>query len=126
VQEIYVESRQMQFLYQTDNSAVFMDPQTYQQQELNKQILGDKSQFLVPELEIYVLFYQEKPLSIRMPPKVTMTVDRAQSAVAGDRSNAGTKPVTMETGLKVQVPLFIEQGEELIIDTESGEYVSRA
>jgi len=63
---------------------------------------------------------------VNLPPKVEMLVAEADDAIAGDRSNAGTKPVTMETGLIVQVPLFIKQGEKLIIDTDSGSYVSRA
>jgi elongation factor P len=72
------------------------------------------------------MFYKGKPLAISLPPKVTMEVVEAQEAIVGDRSNAGTKPVTVETGLIVQVPLFIKKGEKLVIDTETGSYVSRA
>ncbi|MBD3279364.1 MAG: elongation factor P, partial [Candidatus Pacebacteria bacterium] len=77
-------------------------------------------------LKAYVAFYQQKPIGVSLPPKVKLKVSKAQAAIAGDRQNAGKKPVTMETGLIVQAPLFIETGETLIIDTESGEYVSRA
>ena len=126
VEEIYVESREMQFLYQAENMLVFMDPRTYEQVEVTQQLLGEKAQFLVPETKVYLSFYQDKPLAVSMPPKVEMTVTKAREAVAGDRQNAGTKSVTLETGLEVQAPLFIKQGEKLVIDTETGEYVSRA
>jgi elongation factor P len=126
VEEIYVESKRMQFLYKRDNQVVFMDPQTYHQVEIPRKVIGEKVKFLVSELEVYILFYQEKPMAVKLPPKVTMEVTKAKHAVAGDRQNAGSKPVRMETGLEVQAPLFIEEGEKLIISTESGEYVSRA
>ncbi len=126
VEEIYVESKRMQFLYKRGSQVIFMDPQTYHQVEISKKVIGEKLKFLVSELEVYILFYQEKPLAIRLPPKVTMKVTKAKQAVAGDRQNAGSKSVRMETGLEIQAPLFIEEGEELIVSTESGEYVSRA
>jgi len=126
VEEVFVESREMQFLYRTDGLVYFMDPYSYEQAEIPEKIMSDQVDFLVPEIKVYVLFYEGKALAVKLPAKVTMEVTEAQEAVAGDRSNAGTKPVTMETGLIVQAPLFISKGEKLIIDTESGQYVSRA
>jgi elongation factor P len=126
VEEVYVESRQMQFLYKNGNDAVFMDPHTYQQIELPGSLVKDELDYLVPEMNVHLSFYEEKPIGISLPSKVTMKVTKAPPGVAGDRQNAGTKSVTMETGLVVQAPLFIKKDEELIIDTDSGEYVSRA
>ena len=126
VEEVYVKSRQMQFLYKNGNDAVFMDPRSYEQTELPGSIVKEDLDYLVPQMNVHVSFYEEKPIGISLPPKVTMKVEKAPRAVAGDRQNAGTKPVTMETGLVVQAPLFIEKDEKLIIDTETGEYVSRA
>ncbi len=126
VEEIYVESREMQFLYQTGGSLVFMDPRTYEQVEVPAKVLGEKAQYLVPETKVYVASYQDKALAVSLPAKVNMEVTKSQKAVSGDRQNAGTKPVRLETGLKVQVPLFIEEGEKIVIDTETGEYISRA
>lgn len=126
VEEVMVESKRMQYLYKNHDQAVFMNPRTYEQVEVPATILGKKVDYLVSEISCYVMTYRGKTLAVTLPPKVEMEVVQAQEAVAGDRSNAGTKPVTMETGLEVQVPLFIKKGEKLIIDTDSGEYVSRA
>lgn len=126
LEEVFVESRQMQFLYRTGEQLVFMDPRSYDQVELSADILGEDVNFMVSEITVFISFYEGKPIGVNLPPKVTMSVVESEDAIAGDRSNAGTKPVIMETGLVVQVPLFIKQGERLIIDTDSGSYVSRA
>lgn len=126
VEEVAVDSKRMQFLYKSGDQIVFMDPRTYDQVEVPAAVLGEKQQYLIAGIDCYVMIYQGEPLAVSLPPKVTLEVKEAQEAVAGDRSNAGTKPAVMETGLKVQVPLFIKRGEKLIIDTDSGEYVSRA
>ena len=126
VEEVEVESKQMQFLYKAADVALFMDPRTYEQAEIPNSILGDAVSFLVAEMTVYISFYEGRATAVSLPPKVEMIVADAEEAVAGDRSNAGTKPATMETGLIVQVPLFIKKGEKLIIDTDSGSYVSRA
>ena len=126
VEEIDVESRELQFLYKSGNEVVFMDPRTYDQVSVESSLLGDQVNYLVPELKAYVAFYQDKPIGVSLPPKVVMEVAEAEDAVAGDRSNAGKKPVTMETGLIVQVPLFIKKGQKLIIDTDTGSYVSKS
>ncbi len=125
VESIEVDSKEMQFLYVSGDQVVFMDPQSYEQVEISKTVLGDKIYYLVPEIKAYIVFYQNEPLTINLPPKISMEVTEAEDAVAGDRSSAGTKPVTMETGLIVQVPLFIKKGERLIIDTVEGKYASR-
>ncbi len=126
VEEVFVESKAMQFSYFLGDSAVFMDPRTYEQVEVEGELLGDAKNYLVSEVKVYLAFFEGEVVGISMPPKVEMEVVEAEEAIAGDRSNSGTKPVVMETGLVVQVPLFIKKGENLLIDTDSGDYVSRA
>lgn len=126
VEEVFVDSREMQFLYKSGDQIVFMDPRTYEQVEIPAAVIAEEVPYLVAEIKAYVAFYEDKPISVSLPAKVVMEVVEAQEAVAGDRQNAGNKPVTMETGLIVQAPLFISQGEKLIIDTQSGEYISRS
>jgi elongation factor P len=124
-QELEVESKELQFLYNDGENVVFMDPYTYDQVEVPVSLIDEKVGFLVPEMKAYVSFYEEKAIGVSFPPKVKMKVEKAAEAIAGDRQNAGKKPVTMETGLIVQAPLFVKTGDTLIIDTDTGNYVSR-
>jgi elongation factor P len=126
VEEVNVESNEMQFLYNMGDEVVFMDPRSYEQINVPVKLMDGKEKFLVPELNVYIQFYQEKAIGISLPPKIKMVVEVAEEAIAGDRQNAGKKPVTMETGLIVQAPLFVKKGDTLLLDTDSGEYVSRA
>jgi elongation factor P len=126
VEELNIESKEMQFLYDMGDEVVFMDPRSYEQVNVATKILDGKEKFLVPELNVYIQFFQDKAIGVNLPPKVKMVVEQAEEAVAGDRQNAGKKPVTMETGLVVQAPLFIKKGDVLLLDTATGEYVSRA
>lgn len=125
VEELDIESKELQFLYQADDEVVLMDARSFEQTSLPVSMLDGKEQFLAPEMKVYVQFFEEQPIGISLPPKVTMKVARAEEAVAGDRQTAGRKPVTMESGLVVQAPLFIKQGDQLVIDVESGQYLSR-
>jgi elongation factor P len=127
IEEVEVESREVQFLYDDGEDIVFMDPRTYEQFTVSKTVVGEKAGYLVQgDMKIFLTFYQDKVIGISLPPKVKMVVKEALDAVAGDRQTAGKKAVTMETGLIVYAPLFIKTGETLLIDTETGEYVSRA
>lgn len=126
VEELDIESYEMQYLYDDGDEIVFMNPQSYEQVNVSAKLLGKKSKMLTSEIKVYVMFYQEKAIGVSLPPKVKMKVTEAQDAVSGDRQTAGKKPVIMETGLIVQAPLFIKTGDTLLIDTETAEYVSRA
>jgi elongation factor P len=126
IEELDVTSQEMEFLYVDGDEIVFMNPRDYEQISIPKKMLEDKIGYLVPELSVYISFFDDKAIGVSFPPKVKMKVERAEDAVAGDRSNAGKKPVTMETGLVVQAPLFIKTGETLIIETDNGTYVSRS
>ncbi len=125
VEELDVETKEMQFLYNDGSDIVFMDPRSYEQITVPKHILGDKALMLTPEIKVYLTIYEEQVIGVVLPPKVRMTVTDAQNAIAGDRQTAGKKPVTMESGLIVQAPLFIHTGDTLLIDTETADYVSR-
>lgn len=126
VEELDVETKELQFLYTDADEVIFMDPRSYEQVEVAKELISDKIRFLVPDLKVYVVFLNEKAIGVSLPAKVKMKVVRAEEAIAGDRQTAGKKPVTMESGLIVQAPLFIKQGQILIIDTETGNYISRS
>lgn len=121
-----VESLEMQYLYFDGSSYVFMNPRTYEQTEVVADTVGDDARFLKEEMNVYVQFWGEKPIGIFMPQKVVLEVIEAEEAVAGDRANAPKKPVKVETGAEVMAPLFVKVGDKLMIDTATGEYVSRA
>ncbi len=120
-----VNSREMQYLYADDTEAVFMDPRTFDQVSLPIDLVEDKLKFLTAEINVYVQSFNDQPIGVSLPPKVKLTVTEAFDAVAGGRVNAPKKPVVMETGLEVQAPLFVKEGDILVVDTQTGEYVSR-
>lgn len=115
-----------QYLYPEQDGFVFMDNTTYDQFTLAKEVIGDAYLYMLEGTEVSVLNFNEIPVNIELPIKVTLTVVEAPPGVKGDTSSGGDKVVTMETGLKVTTPLFINEGDKLIINTEKGAYVSRA
>jgi len=126
VEEVEIERKEMQFLYQDGTDFVFMDPRTYDQMTVAGRHVEGKEGFLHPELVCYILVLDEQPVGVRLPPHVTLKVTEAEDAVAGNRVNAPKKPVTVETGMQVQVPLFIKKGDSITLDTDTGEYLSRS
>lgn len=125
VEELEITTRLMQFLYADSEEVAFMDPRTYEQVSIPRSLVEDKLGYLTSDTEVYILFYEEEAMGVRVPLKVRLKVTYAEDATAGNRVNAPKKPVTLETGLIVQAPLFVTVGDILIIDTETGEYVSR-
>lgn len=125
VEELEMSSIEMQYLYHDQAEAVFMNPRSYEQVSIPMSLLENKVGFLTSDVKIYILFFEEKPIGVTLPPKVKLKVTKAPEATAGNRAKAAKKEVILETGLAVQAPLFIKTGETLIIDTQSGEYVSR-
>ncbi|MCD8484000.1 elongation factor P [Candidatus Woesebacteria bacterium] len=121
-----VESVEMQFIYSTGAEYVFMNPRSYEQFEIPADVVGEDNKFLKEEMTVYVQLYNGQPIGIFMPQKVVLEVTEAEDAVAGDRANAPKKPVIVETGAEVMAPLFVKKGDKLLIDTATGEYVSRA
>jgi elongation factor P len=124
---VRTESRKMQYLYDAGGAAVFMDSRDYEQIEIPADVVGDTMRWLLPNAEVDVLFVDERPSDVQVPSAVDMRVETTEPGVKGDTaSGGGSKPATLESGVSVQVPLFIEEGEVVRIDTRSGEYVSRA
>ena len=124
---VRTESRKMQYLYDSGEAAVFMDTGDYEQLEIPKDVAGEALQWLLPNGEVDVLFVDERPSDVQVASAVEMKVTGTEPGVKGDTaSGGGTKSATLESGVTVQVPLFIEEGETVRVDTRSGEYVSRA
>jgi elongation factor P len=124
---VRTESRRMQYLYDSGDAAVFMDSNDYEQIEIPRDVAGEAMRWVLPNSEVDVLFVDERPSDVQVPSAVDMKVTQTQPGVKGDTaSGGGSKPATLESGVSVQVPLFIEEGESVRVDTRSGEYVSRA
>ncbi len=126
IEELDVTTREMQFLYRDGADVTFMEPRSFEQVVVPLAILDEKEGYLTPELTMYILFYNDKAIGVRFPPTVKLKVSYTEDATAGNRVNAPKKPVTLETGLIVQAPLFVKVGETIAIDTVTGEYISRA
>jgi len=124
---VRTESKKMQYLYDSGEAAVFMDSQDYDQIEIPKESLGDSMQWVLPNAEVDVLFVDEQPGDVQVPSAIEMKVTQTDPGLKGDTaSGGGNKPATLESGVVVQVPLFIEEGETVRVDTRSGDYISRA
>jgi elongation factor P len=124
---VRTESKKMQYLYDSGEAAVFMDSTDYDQIEIPKEQLGDAMQWVLANDEIDVLFVDEQPSDVQVPSAIEMKVTQTDPGLKGDTaSGGGNKPATLESGVVVQVPLFIEEGESVRVDTRSGEYISRA
>ena len=120
-----VDRRDMTFLYRDGEDYVLMDEKTYDQINLAPHLMGEPARFLLENTSVQVSFHEGEPLFAEMPVSVDLTVAQTDPGLQGDRSTGGTKPATLETGAEVQVPLFIETGDVLKIDTRDGSYLSR-
>jgi elongation factor P len=124
---VRTETRRMQYLYDSGDAAVFMDTSDYSQLELQRQLTGEAMRWVLPNAEVEVLFVDDLPAGVQVPSAVEMAVTDTQPGVKGDTaSGGGTKPATLESGVQVEVPLFVNEGDRVRVDTRSGEYVSRA
>jgi elongation factor P len=124
---VRTESRKMQYLYDSGDAAVFMDTRDYEQIEIPREVAGEAMRWVLPNAEVDVLFVDERASDVQVPSAIDMLVTQTEPGVKGDTaSGGGNKPATLESGVIVQVPLFIEEGETIRVDTRSGEYVSRA
>ena len=120
-----VDRRAMTFLYNDGTNYVLMDDKNYDQVELPPHLMGDGARFLLDNSPVQVSFHDGEPLFAELPVSVELTVQHTDPGLQGDRSTGGTKPATLETGAEVQVPLFIETGNVVKIDTRDGSYLSR-
>jgi len=120
-----LEEREMQFLYETGNEYHFMDTQNYEQLFLTPDQLGESKDFLKENLEIKALFHNKRPIGVEIPMFVELKVVNTEPGVRGDTATGATKPATLESGAVIQVPLFVEEGDVLRVDTRTREYITR-
>ncbi|MBN1834326.1 MAG: elongation factor P [Spirochaetales bacterium] len=125
VEDITVETREAQFLYADSESYVFMDLETYEQFTVPMAGQEDKKLFMREGDTYQLSFWEDRPIDILLPYKIVLAVTEAEHALKGDTVSGATKPVTLETGLVIKVPLFIKEGDRLLINTETREYVER-
>ena len=121
----HVDKTKMQFLYADGDNYSFMNMVTYEQVDINKKQIENEVKFLKEGLEVLLFFYESELLGIELPEKVDYTITQTEPAVKGNTVTGATKDAIIETGLLVKVPLFIENGEEIIVSTKDGKYVSR-
>jgi elongation factor P len=126
VEKAILEEQEMEYLYDDGEYYYFMDTQTFEQMHLMKDLLGDAVNYLIPQLKVKVEFYEGKPMSVELPASVDLTVIETEPGLKGATVSNVTKPAKTETGLVVQVPPFIVEGEKIRVNTSEGAYLERA
>ena len=125
VETASVDKREMNYLYNDGSGYVFMDNQNYEQRSLSEEVVGDAKDYLLENQGAVVAVYEGNPIYVELPASVVLEITYTEPGLQGDRSSGGTKPATVETGLQIQVPLFIEQNVKVRVDTRTGEYLGR-
>ncbi|HEX6509020.1 MAG TPA: elongation factor P [Chloroflexota bacterium] len=121
-----VDRKPVQYLYRENGTYYFMDTETYEQTSMNSQQLGDITGYLKDNQLLDIMTYQDQPIDAELPPSVELAVTTTDPGFRGDTATGGTKPATLETGLVVQVPLFVNEGDVIRVDTRTGQYLERA
>ncbi len=122
---VYLEKKTMQYLYATGDEYVVMDKDTYEQLPLRRALFGDAVRFLRENMDVTVIFHGDVPIGVELPTSVDLRIAETAPGVRGDTVSGGSKPATLETGAVVQVPLFVEAGEVIRVDTRTGVYLER-
>ena len=125
VESAQVDRREMQYLYNDGDSYVFMDTTSYEQVSIPSDTVGDAADYMLENQNAMVALHDENPLYIELPASVELEITYTEPGLQGDRSSAGTKPATLETGKQIQVPLFIDEGTKVKVDTRDGSYLGR-
>ena len=125
VEKASVEELTFHYLYSDENNFFFMDPKTFNQIEVKKEIVGEKGNLLSENLEVSVSFYNDSPLSVALPNQVKCKIQTTDAALKGQTVSSSYKPATLYNGIKIQVPPFVEEGDEIILDTRTFEYVKK-
>jgi elongation factor P len=120
-----LDEKKMQFLYSQGEEFHFMDTENYEQLSLTREQLGENTNYLIDNMEVELLFYDNQPIDVTLPIFVNLEVIKADPWAKGDTSGNDTKPVTVQTGYELQVPPFVEEGDKIQIDTRTGQYVTR-
>jgi elongation factor P len=121
-----VERREMQYLYESGGEYTFMDTETYDQIQLTAEQVGEGVKYLKENMTCYIVLYNGQSIGVELPNSVELTVVETDPGLRGDTATGGTKPAKLETGAVVKVPLFVEQGEKILVDTRTGQYLGRA
>ena len=125
IEKASVEENKYNFSYEDDRNYYFINTKSFEQVEIKKEIVGDKGKMLKENLEVIVSFHNENPIMIQLPNQVSCKVDMTDAALKGQTVSSSFKPATLDNGIKIQVPPFIEIGDEIIIDTRTSEYVKK-
>jgi elongation factor P len=126
VERVSLDEQEMEYLYDDGENYYFMNTETYEQIFLRKDLLGDATEYLIPNIKVHVEFYEGKPMSVELPATVDLTVVETEPGLKGSTVSNVTKPAKLETGLVVQVPSFIGEGEKIKVSTSEGTYLERA
>ena len=125
VEKASLEETTFNYLYSDEINYFFMDPKTFEQIEIKKETVGDKGKLLTENLQVSVSFYNENPLSIELPNQVQCKIETTDAALKGQTVSSSYKPATLDNGLNIQVPPFIEAGDEIVVDTRNLEYIKK-
>ena len=125
VEKASLEETKFNYLYSNENNFYFMDPKTFEQIEIKKELVGDRGKLLTENLEVSVSFYNENPISVELPNQVKCKIDTTDAALKGQTVSSSYKPAILNNGLNIQVPPFIESGDEIIVDTRTLEYIKK-
>ena len=125
VEKASLEETTFNYLYSDEANYFFMDPKTFEQIEIKKETVGDKGKLLTENLQVSVSFYNESPLSIELPNQVQCKIETTDAAIKGQTVSSSYKPATLDNGLNIQVPPFIEAGDEIVVDTRNLEYIKK-
>jgi len=124
-EEARIEEQRWQFLYSDGNQFHFMDHDTYEQLAVNADIVGDKALWMKENSDVSLMFHDGKVITVEVPSHVVLTITKSDPGVQGDRTSGAKKPATLETGALIQVPLFLNEGDQVKVDTRTGDYVER-
>jgi len=125
VEKASLDETKFNYLYDDETDYHFMDPKTYEQINIKKETIGEKGKMLTENLEVSISFYNEKPLTVELPNQVTCTIDTTDVALKGQTVSSSYKPATLDNGVNIQVPPFIESGDKIIVDTRTMEYIKK-
>jgi elongation factor P len=125
VEKASLEETDFNYLYDDENNYIFMDPKTFEQIEIKKDIIGEKGKLLTENLGVSVSFYNENPISVALPNQVKCKIETTDVALKGQTVSSSYKPATLDNGLSIQVPPFIDSGDEVIVDTRTLEYIKK-
>jgi len=125
VEKASLDENNFNYLYEDEINHFFIDPKSFEQIEIKKELIGEKGKLLTENLEVSVKFYNEKPISVDLPNQVTCKVEKTDVALKGQTISSSYKPATLDNGLNIQVPPFIEDGDEILLDTRNLEYIKK-